>query len=68
MSSREIAKFLSGVAANQVLTHGAMAASGTEFAIFGIRYTQDLNTIAAVAWAIALALLFYYAWVRPSPK
>lgn len=64
MTSKEIAKFLSGFAANQVLTHGALAAAGTEFRLLGISYNQQLNTIAAVVWAVVLVLLAYYAWGR----
>lgn len=64
MIAREIAKFFSGVAANQVLTHGVMAASGTRFAVFGINYTPELNTIAVVLWSVILAALVYFAWVR----
>ena len=39
MAGRETAKFFSGFAASQVLTHGALAASGTEFTFLGIAYT-----------------------------
>lgn len=35
MHASEIAKFFSGFAANQVLTHGAMAATDTEFHCWG---------------------------------
>jgi hypothetical protein len=66
--AREISKFLSGFAGNQVITHGALAASGTHFAVFGINYTPELNTIAAIVWAVALVLLVYYAWLRPVKK
>ncbi len=64
MIRKEVAKFFSGVAANQVLTHGALAASGVQFTLFGISYTTTLNLTAAAAWAIILALLTYYAWIR----
>lgn len=68
MSAKEIAKFFSGVAANQVLIHGAMAASGTEFSMMGITYTTELNTIAAVGWVVLLIILVYFAWIRDSRK
>lgn len=64
MNSKEIAKFFSGFAANQVLTHGAFAIGGVEFALFGIAYTPGLNTAAAIVWGIILALLVYYSWMR----
>ncbi|KXJ98007.1 MAG: hypothetical protein UZ17_ACD001002897 [Acidobacteria bacterium OLB17] len=61
---KEAAKFFSGVAANQVLTHGAFAVSGVQFSIFGIGYTTQLNTVAVIVWAAVLVILVYYAWVR----
>jgi len=64
MKSKEIAKFFAGVAANQVLTHGAFAVAGVQFSLFGITYDQGFNTIAAVVWTIILLLLTYYAWVK----
>ena len=64
MTSKEITKFFSGVAGNQVLTHMAMAISGTQFAVFGITYTPSLNAIAAVVWMIVVVFLVYYSWIR----
>ena len=32
--------------------------------MFGIHYDRGLNSAAVIAWAIALALLVYYAWGR----
>lgn len=64
MNSKEIAKFFSGFAANQVLTHGAFAISGTQFTILGIAYDRGLNTTAAIVWAIVLAVLIYYSWIN----
>lgn len=64
MKRKEIAKFFAGFAANQVLTHGALASAGIQFSLFGITYDQRLNTIAVVVWAIILPVLIYYAWVR----
>lgn len=59
-----VAKFFAGVAASQALTHGVLAAAGIQLSLFGIAYSQRLNTIAAVVWAILLLLLAYYAWNR----
>ena len=64
MKGKEIAKFFAGFAANQVLTHGALATAGIQFSLFGITYDQRLNTIAVVVWAFVLLLLIYYAWIR----
>ena len=64
MTRKEIAKFFSGFAANQVLTHGAFAVAGTQFAVFGITYTPALNATAAIVWILIMAALSYYAWIR----
>lgn len=64
MNAKEIAKFFSGFAANQVLMHGAFALAGTEFTVLGIRYTPTLNATAVVIWAIILIALFYYSWIK----
>lgn len=61
---KEIAKFVAGFAANQVLTHGAFALSGVQFTLFRITYTPRLNAIAVVVWAIVLIVFVYYAWVK----
>jgi hypothetical protein len=62
---REIAKFFSGFSANQVLTHGAMAITGTQFTIFGITYGLGLNMMAVFVWAAVSLVLVYHAWIRP---
>ena len=64
MKGKEVAKFIAGFAANQLLTHGAMAATDVEFSMFGITYTRDLNTMAAAFWGVLMLLLIYYAWLR----
>ncbi len=64
MNGKEIAKFLSGIAVNQVLTHGALAASGVEFRLFGVLYDRALNTTAAIIWVVVAILLVYYAWLK----
>lgn len=64
MNVKEVAKFFSGFAPCQVLVHGALTATGTQFALFGITYDRGLNTTAVFVWSITLILLVYYAWVR----
>ena len=63
---REVAKFLAGLAGNQLLTHGAMAATDTEFSMSGVAYTRELNTLAAFFWGVLMLLLIYFAWIRHS--
>lgn len=67
MRTKEVAKFASGFAADQLLTHGVMAAAGTEFTLMGIAYTRELNSLAAVLWAILCLGLIYFAWIRRGP-
>lgn len=67
MKTKEIAKFLSGMAANQVLTHGAFVAGGVQFEMFGILYDRSLNTMGVVFWSAMLAVLVYHAWLRNEP-
>jgi hypothetical protein len=62
--SKEVAKFIAGFAANQVLTHGAFALSGVQFTVFRMTYTPRLNMIAVVVWAVVTIVLVYYAWVK----
>lgn len=62
MKMSEIAKFCSGVAANQVLTHAALSVSGTQVVMFGITYSPITNTVAAGFWAVATAALVYAGW------
>jgi hypothetical protein len=64
MKAKEAAKFFSGLAANQVMTHGGLAMGGVQFTLFGIPYTPAFNTGAAIAWAIVLILLVHYAWIK----
>lgn len=64
MNSKEIANFFSGFAANQVLTHGALAVGGVEFTLFGIAYTPKAERDCAIVCGIILALLIYYSWMK----
>lgn len=61
---KEFTKFFAGFAGNQFLTHGVLAISGTRFSVFGIDYTPELNTTAAIVWGVLMLLLIYYAWMR----
>jgi hypothetical protein len=61
---KDIGKFFSGFAANQVLVHGTLGLYGITFSLFGIQYTQTLNFSAAAIWAVITILLMSYAWKR----
>ena len=60
----DLAKFLAGFSANQVLTHGAFVLGGVQFTLFGIHYDRGLNISAAVVWGGVLALCGWLAWIR----
>lgn len=65
IKGKEVAKFFSGVAANQTLTHGAFALMGDlPLTILGVTYTRELNIGAMIFWLIVLVLLVYFAWIR----
>ncbi len=61
---KEIAKFFSGLAANQIMTHGSFILNDVSFSLFGIMYTQRLNTFAVAFWSIVLVFLIHYAWFK----
>ena len=60
----EIAKFLAGFSANQVLTHGAFVLAGVQFTLFGIHYDRALNLAGAIVWGAVLAFCVWFAWIR----
>ena len=64
----EIAKFLAGFSANQVLTHGAFVLASVQFALFGIHYDRGLNMAATFVWGGVLAFCVWFAWLRDSAK
>lgn len=64
MKRNEVAKFVCGFAAAQVLTHGGLAIGGIRFELFGIRYARAFNTVAAIVWSIVSIILAYFAWSR----
>ena len=64
MNPKEIAKFLSGVAAWEAIVHLALAFSGllpiTSFGIFTL--TPTINAIQIIVSAVISVLLAHYAW------
>jgi hypothetical protein len=64
MNLKEMAKFLSGVAAWEAIVHLALAFSGLlPISWFGIiTLTQTTNAIPIVVSASVSILLAYYAW------
>ncbi|MBR9681150.1 MAG: hypothetical protein GOU98_05010 [Candidatus Altiarchaeota archaeon] len=60
---KEIAKFLSGVAAWEAIAHAYLWSSGMTLVVFGFTFTKTLNFIQAVVSATTSGLLAYYAWI-----
>ena len=68
-NKKDIAKFLSGFATHEVLSHAFLSKSGLlPLHIFGITITQDYNLVVIVMWTIVTFALIYYAWFANSKK
>ncbi len=66
--TREIAKFLAGVAAEEAMVHWALGFSEVlPIKILGFAVTPTFNTISMVAWPLVAFVLIYYAWMRKRP-
>lgn len=62
---KEVAKFLSGFAAHEVLSHTLLSGSGLlPLHIFGITVTQGYNAGVIVVWTFLTFILVYYAWFK----
>lgn len=65
MISKEISKFLAGVALWETMVHIVMMFGNfIPVTLFGFTITQNLNTVLIVIPAILTSLLVYYAWFR----
>ncbi len=63
MRLKELAKFGSGVAAWESVTHASLAVSGqVPITLFGITISPTVNTIQIILPAVISAALAYYAW------
>lgn len=68
-TSREVAKFLSGIAFNETLGHWWLGVWGKdmlpwEFSWF--TFTSEMNTGCMVVWPVLLFSLVWYAWLGKS--
>lgn len=64
---REIAKFLSGVAAHETVGHwwlGLWGKSLLPIKVLGITFTESLNVYFMIGWPIVLCTLVYCGWTR----
>jgi len=62
MPFKEIAIFLAGFFACDVLAHLYYWSSGIEMKMFGIRFTRKVNAILAVTNTVITAILLWYAF------
>ncbi len=63
MITKEIAKFVAGVALWETLVHVTLALGKfTPVTIFGFTITSNINTILIIFPAITMIALVYYAW------
>jgi hypothetical protein len=65
-TSREVAKFLAGIACHETLGHLWLGTLGRDllplsFSLF--TFTEDMNLVCMVVWPVILAGLVWYAWL-----
>jgi hypothetical protein len=65
VNKKEVAKFLSGFAAHEALSHTLLSGSGLlPLNVLGFTVTVGYNAGIILFWWIALILLMRYAWVQ----
>jgi len=60
---QQVALFLAGGLAWDVVLHLAMIASKTEIKMFGIKFTHKVNQLLAITNTIIVLLLLWYALI-----
>ncbi|MFA5999183.1 MAG: hypothetical protein WC747_04160 [Candidatus Babeliales bacterium] len=62
---KELAKFLSGFLAHDVISHIFLAGSGLlPLRMFGIIVTPEYNAAVIIVWSVVTVALVYYAWFK----
>lgn len=62
---QEIAKFVSGVAAVEVLNHAYLAISNVlPLRCFGFEISKNINLIILFAWSLVFVISVYRAWIK----
>ena len=65
LKRKEVAKFLSGMAAHEALTHTLLSGSGLlPLTAFGITVTPGYNAVIILGWFAVTIALVYYAWIK----
>ena len=65
MNKKEMAKFFSGIAVNEVVNHAVLAASDwLPLNVLGFTITANYNFVILVAWGVAAIFLIHYAWFK----
>ena len=63
--SRELSKFLSGVAFHEAVGHVWLGVWGTHLLPWKttwFTFSQEMNQVAMIAWPIAFLVLVWYGW------
>jgi len=64
-TSKEVAKFFSGVTAWEAIVHASLGLSGVlPITIFGFTLTPAINTVQIIVPAAVSLALAYYAWFK----
>lgn len=62
---REVAKFFSGVATHEAVSHAVLSGSGLlPLKVFGVTVTPGYNAGIIIMWGIISIALVYYAWFK----
>lgn len=62
---KEIAKFISGAAAIEIINHSTLAISKIlPIHFFGLYISRTTNLIILVGWIVVFIASFYYAWMK----
>jgi len=68
-NKKEVAKFLSGFAAHEVISHAFLSGSGLlPLHIFGITITKGYNLAVIAVWVVVTFALVYYGWFTKGKK
>lgn len=69
MNWKEIAKFISGAAAVEIINHTSLAISTIlphtfSFYFFEVYISRTTNSLILIGWMIVFGASTYYAWIK----
>jgi hypothetical protein len=69
MNWKEIAKFVSGAAAVEIINHSVLATSDLlPLHFFGYAVSKSSNLIILACWTVVFVMTVYYAWLKKEKK